>query len=115
MIDDVNDGIAGVAAKEMDEECGIKIRPSEMIDLSKLAFADQVRAKNLPCAGIPPSPGGCDEYIRYMYYEKKVSMADLDQMRGRLSGLRDEGEYITLRVVSINDMWRISADSKVIW
>lgn len=115
MIDDVNDGIAGIAAKEMEEECGIKLRPSELTDLTELAYRDTVEAGNAPQVGIAPSPGGCDEFIRYMYVERLVTISELEEMKGRLSGLRDEGEYITLCVVPLKEMWRVSADNKAIW
>ena len=107
MIDNENDGIAGTAAREMEEECGIKLRPSELTDLTELA--------GMCGNGIAPSPGGCDEYIGYLYTERSVSMAELEEMKDRLSGLRDEGEYITLRVVALDDIWRISGDNKAIW
>jgi ADP-sugar diphosphatase len=115
MVDNVNDSITGTAAKEMEEECGIKIRPSDLVDMTELAFQDAVRAGHLPCAGIPPSPGGCDELIRYMYAERIVNKQDLDEMRGRLQGLREHGEYITLQVVSMEEMWKVSGDAKTMW
>lgn len=115
MIDDKKDGIAGTAAKEMEEECGIKLRPSDLTDLTELAFQGEVEAGNLPQVGIAPSPGGSDEYLRYMYVERLVTKSELEQMKGRLSGLRDEGEYITLRVIPLKDIWRVSADNKVLW
>jgi hypothetical protein len=115
MIDNGSDGIAGTAAKEMEEECGIKIRASELTDLTELACQEAVQAGHLPCAGLPPSPGGSDEFLRYMYVERKIDKGDLDRMRGRLAGLRDHGEYITLRVVPMHDMWKISGDTKAIW
>ena len=107
MIDNENDGIAGTAAREIEEECGIKLRPSELTDLTELA--------GLSGDGIAPSPGGCDEHIGYLYAERSVSTAELDEMKDRLSGLRDEGEYITLRVVALRDLWRVSADNKALW
>lgn len=106
MVDDENDQIAGVAAREMEEECGIKLRPSELTDLTSLA--------GMAGSGVCPSPGGCDEDIRYFYAERSVSKTELEQTRGRLAGLRDHGEYITLRVVPLKDIWRESFDNKVI-
>lgn len=115
MIDSVNDGIVGTAAKEVEEECGIKLRPSELIDLTELGCKAALEARNIPCAGVAPSPGGCDEFLRYLYVERLVTKSDLEAMKGRLSGLREEGEYITLRVVPLQDLWRISADNKAMW
>lgn len=115
MIDNANDSITGTATKEMEEECGIKIRPSDLVDMTELACQDAVRAGHLPYAGIPSSPGGCNELIRYMYAERIVSKQDLDQMRGRTQGLREHGEYITLQVVSMEEMWKVSGDGKTMW
>ena len=115
MIDKENDGVAGTAAKEIEEECGIKLRASDLTDLTELSCQQAVEAGYLPCAGIAPSPGGCDEFIRYMYVEHVVNKADLDRMKGRLAGLREHGEFITLRVVKMKEMWKISCDNKVIW
>ena len=115
MLDSENDGIVGIAAKEMEEECGFKLRPSEFIDLTELGCRDAFEAGNIPCAGIAPSPGGCDEFIRYMYVERLLSGSDIEKMKGRLSGLREEGEYITLRIVPLRDLWKVSADNKAMW
>lgn len=115
MIDSKNDGIAGTAAREMEEECGIKLRASELTDLTELGCSEAVQAGTIPCAGVAPSPGGCDEFLRYMYTERVVTKEDLEDMKGRLSGLRDEGEFITLRVVKLKNLWKTSADNKAMW
>jgi ADP-sugar diphosphatase len=44
--------------------------------------------------------------------EKKVTQAELVEMKGRLLGLREHGEFITLTVVPVEDVWKISGDSK---
>ncbi|CAB9513912.1 diketo-D-gluconic acid reductase [Seminavis robusta] len=111
MMDDDTQTIKGMAVKEMEEECGIVIEdPSELIDLSQLAFEGQ----KVGADGIPMSQGGCDERMRLLYLEKFVTKAELDQMRNRTTGLREEGEVITLRIVPYEDVWRVSADSKAI-
>lgn len=115
MIDSENNGIAGTAVKEMEEECGIELRPSDLTDLTELGCKEAFEAGNIPCTGVAPSPGGCDEFLRYMYVERLVTKVDLKTMKGRLSGLREEGEYITLRVVPLQDLWKVSADNKAMW
>lgn len=115
---DGDGGVAGIAVQEMKEECGIEVQASELIDLTQLAY-DNVGdsgGHQLPShAGVCPSPGGCDEFIQIMYLEKKVTKLELEEMKGRLSGLRDHGEIITLRVVPFEDVWKISADAKALW
>ena len=115
MIDSVNDGIAGTAAKEMEEECGIRLRASELTDLTQLAMAEVVEAGHLPTPAVAPSPGGCDEFLRYMYAERIVTKSDLETMKEHLGGLREHGECITLRVVPMEDLWKVSGDNKAIW
>jgi len=117
-----NDGhtIKGTAVKEMEEECGIAIRPGELVDLTKLAFSTDSAScgDGIPSSmvvsnagqrlgGVPPSQGGCDEVMRLLYLEKLVTKRDLEQMRNRMTGLRHEGEVITLRVVPYKEAWRI--------
>ena len=112
---DGNGGVAGVACQEMEEECGIVVKESELIDLTQLACQEAVDNGHIPFAGIAPSPGGCDEFIRCMYLEKKVTRLELEAMKGRLSGLRGHGEIITLQVVPFHDVWKVSADVKAMW
>jgi ADP-sugar diphosphatase len=104
MMDDEKETVAGIAVKEMEEECGIVVRPSDLTDLTELACQEALQSGNIPMAAIPPSPGGCDEFVRCMYLEKKVTVAELEEMRGRLQGLREHGEYITLKVVPMEDV-----------
>lgn len=112
MIDDEHETVAGIAVKEMEEECGIKISPHDLIDLTELALEETVRNGHIPIAAIAPSAGGCDEFLRYMYLEKNVTLEELTEMKGRLTGLRDHGEYITLHVVPMSDLWKVSGDAK---
>lgn len=113
MLDDESESITGIAVKEMAEECGIIVQSTDFVDLTALAFDTAVRDGHLPMAALAPSGGGCDEMIRYLYLEKEVTVAELHEMQGRLQGLRDEhGECITLTVVPLNDVWKISGDSK---
>jgi ADP-sugar diphosphatase len=39
-------------------------------------------------------------------YQKRVSKGVLEEFRGKLTGLKDEGERNTLRVVRREDLWR---------
>jgi ADP-sugar diphosphatase len=116
--------IAGTAVMELREECGIEINPEDVVDLTALAFSDApaftgegddtLALLALPNVGLPPSPGGCDERIRYLYLERRVTQEELDSMKGRLTGLREHGEVITLRVVPMQDVWKVSRDAKAI-
>jgi len=112
MMDDEKETITGIAVREMEEECGIKVHPSDLVDLTELACCEALEMNYIPMAGIAPSPGGCDEFCRFLYLEKRVTVSELEQMRCRLSGLREHGEYITLTVVPMDAVWKISCDMK---
>ena len=119
MVDSEKATISGIALQELREECGIEIDPksSALIDLTELAFGENNCSSSccsvrLPSAAIPPSPGGCDEVLRLFYLEKNVTREELQAMRGRLHGLREEGEFITLRVVPMDQLWKVSGDGK---
>lgn len=107
MIDPGSGSIGGVAAKEMKEECDLDIHERDLIDLTQLAYGRET-------SGMCPSPGGCDEFIRLCYYERNVTMKELDTMRGRLGGLAEEGEIITLRVVKFDEIWQTCSDAKAL-
>ena len=112
MLDSDAHSVSGIAVQEMEEECGITVCDTDFVDLTELACQEAVALGNLPMAALSPSGGGCDEMLRYLYLEKKVTAAELEEMRGRLHGLREHGEYITLEVVPMEDVWKISGDSK---
>jgi len=112
MLDSDAHSVSGIAVQEMEEECGITVRDTDFVDLTELACQEAVALGNLPMAALSPSGGACDEMLRYLYLEKKVTTAELEEMRGRLHGLREHGEYITLEVVPMEDVWKISGDSK---
>ena len=78
---DENGNFAGVAAKELSEETGIKITTSMLNHLGN----------------IYPSPGGCDEMIGLFCYTQEVSPKELADFQGKCTGV--EGEIITLEIM----------------
>jgi ADP-sugar diphosphatase len=62
-----------------------------------------------------PSPGACDESMPIFMCEKRLPRAEIDALRGRLTGLRDEGEKIKLKLVKLQDLWKAcSRDGKAL-
>eukprot|EP01111_Echinosteliopsis_oligospora_P002626 TRINITY_DN1394_c0_g1_i1.p1 TRINITY_DN1394_c0_g1~~TRINITY_DN1394_c0_g1_i1.p1 ORF type:complete len:311 (-),score=84.97 TRINITY_DN1394_c0_g1_i1:22-825(-) len=97
----------GVAAKEMKEETGLDIKEEELLCLTDLAsFPD-----SLP--GMYPSAGGCDEFLKLYLYRKFVEPSYIHELEGKLSGLIEEGEVITLKVIPLNELWHVP-DSKAL-
>jgi ADP-sugar diphosphatase len=115
----VDDGtFRGAAAKEIQEETGLTIREEGLINMSELAIEESdgsdKYAEDMPRAMFP-SAGGCDECIQLFLNEQRIPREDLEAMKGRLTGLRSEGEKITLKLVSVEDLWREGArDAKAL-
>lgn len=105
-----NGTVKGAAAKEIEEECGIVVKEEDLVELTPMQREDGGEEEN----GVWMSPGGCDEVIRFFLVKKTVSRGKLEEMKGRLTGLREEGEKITLRLVRWEEVWRSTRDAKVL-
>lgn len=107
MLDD-SGTFAGAAAKEIHEETGLSIPQSELVDMTSLAL----QAVHEPDDGetlqkaVYPSPGGSDEFVPFFLCQKRIPRTDIEGLQGRLSGLRREGEKITLKVVPLESLWK---------
>lgn len=113
MLDDEG-SFTGGAAKEIEEETGLVVKDEELIDMTALALQGEENAEQLQ-KGTYPSAGGSDEFIPIFFYQKRISRKELEEFRGKLTGLRSEGENITLKVVKLQDLWREGArDAKTL-
>jgi len=111
-----NGTFKGAAAKEIEEELGLTIPQDELVNMSELALPEKKEGKeeSLP-RGMFPSAGGCDEFIPIFLHEKRVPRGTLREWTGKLTGLRSEGEKITLKLVRLEDLWREGArDAKAL-
>ncbi|MFA6896283.1 MAG: NUDIX domain-containing protein [Candidatus Paceibacterota bacterium] len=102
---DTSETAVKVAVREIWEEVGIKIRENQLIDLT--AHFHEKRHK-----GIYTSPGACDEFLRIFLCEITMTDGELEQLRGKLTGLRDEGERITLEVFRLRELPFEAPDAK---
>jgi len=113
--------LTGVAAKEMKEETHIQIQEKDLINMSEMAY-DAARKKDkhnkTPYKGMYPSCGGSDEYNILFVWRKVVESDLIDKLRGKKTGVFDEdaGDYeqITLDLVPLEDLWKISSDAKAL-
>ena len=125
MLDD-SGNFAGIAAKELEEETGIKLSATDLTDMTALTYeptgpqhpedveAKVIRDKSSPLKGMYPSAGGCDEFIRLMLYEKAVTQEELEELQGKLTGCAAEGEKIVLELVRYEMLWRVTSDAKAL-
>eukprot|EP00271_Cylindrocystis_brebissonii_P021540 TRINITY_DN7764_c0_g1_i1.p1 TRINITY_DN7764_c0_g1~~TRINITY_DN7764_c0_g1_i1.p1 ORF type:complete len:274 (-),score=55.71 TRINITY_DN7764_c0_g1_i1:1238-2059(-) len=107
MLDDGEGDFVGTAAREVEEETGIKIKAADLVDLT--AFLDESTGRKMF-----PSPGGSDEDITLFLYRENVKKEVVDSLRGKQTGLRDHGELIQCQLVPYNSLWRSSPDAKVL-
>jgi ADP-sugar diphosphatase len=106
----------GAAAREIEEELGMTIPEDELVNMTELAIPDEKvgRGEEVP-KGMFPSAGGCDEFIPIFLHEKRVKREQLKGWEGKLTGLREEGEKITLKMVKAEDLWKEGArDAKAL-
>ncbi|KAG0155972.1 hypothetical protein PDIDSM_3145 [Penicillium digitatum] len=107
MLDD-SGTFAGGAAKEIQEETGLRVEQGDLIDMTSLAL----QAAQEPSYGehlqsaIYPSPGGSDEFIPLFLCQKYMPQKEIEALQGKLTGLREHGEKITLKVVPLADLWK---------
>jgi ADP-sugar diphosphatase len=120
MLDD-SGAFAGVAAKELAEETGIRLGAKDLVDLTdrtldleKSGGGGSAIAVEKPNKGMYPSPGGCDEFLRLMFHERNVTRAELDAMRGKATGNLEEGEVIVLELIRYDLLWRVCSDAKAL-
>ncbi len=90
---------SGVAAREIEEELGLKITSEDLIDLSGKAGHEH---------GVYLSPGASEETIRIFAFVKTVAEEELNSINGRCTGAVDESEQITLRVEPLEELLRLN-------
>ncbi|XP_021735967.1 nudix hydrolase 14, chloroplastic-like [Chenopodium quinoa] len=107
MLDDDKGDFVGTAVREVEEETGINLNKEDMVELT--AFLD-------PSTGgkVFPSPGGCDEELNVFLYQRQVGKEIIQQLQGKKTGLQDHGEIIKVHVVPYAQLWRLTADAKVL-
>jgi len=115
MVDD-SGSFTGAAAKELKEETGLEVPNDKLIDMTKLSLTDTEKETGEKLEmGFYPSGGGSDEFVPVMLHQRRVRRDTLQEWQGKLTGLRDHGEKITLKLVPLQDLWREGGrDSKAL-
>ena len=110
MLDD-DGNFAGKAAEELREETGISVRSDDLLDLNKLLL-DQpatraTRSRGETDKGVYLSPGGSDEFMRFFLYRKVWQQEAIEALEGKLAGLREHGELISLSIIPYQDLIKV--------
>jgi ADP-sugar diphosphatase len=103
MLDNSNT-FTGAAAKEIQEETGIKINREDLEDLTA----------DLGYEVAYPSCGGCDESMKFFFYRTKMSSSDIKELQGKCTGAYTEGENIKLELVPFSQLASKSPDMKTL-
>ncbi|KAF9633037.1 hypothetical protein BFW01_g3900 [Lasiodiplodia theobromae] len=116
MMDDDKANFGGTAAKEIEEETGLIVPRDELKDLTALALSKVENPTGEELANaMYPSPGGCDEYIALFLWEKVLDRQLMEQIKGRLSGLRSQGEMVRITLIPYEELWSHGArDAKTL-
>ena len=62
-----------------------------------------------------PSPGGSDEFIAIFLWEKVMGRQEIEDLKDKLTGLRQRGEQIKVRLLDYEDLWKFGArDAKTL-
>ncbi|KAH7067779.1 hypothetical protein FB567DRAFT_457953 [Paraphoma chrysanthemicola] len=102
----------GTAAKEIAEEAKLTVTEADLINMSEIALADQAAASfgdseaETVESAMYPSVGACDEFIPIMLCQKRLTRRHMEWLKGKATGLREEGENITLKLVPLEQVWR---------
>ena len=106
MLDD-SGTFSGGAAKEIEEETGLKIPAEDLIDLTDMALPKPTsNDEEFLQRGVYPSPGGCDEFVPLFLHQKRIPRDQLEEWSGKLTGLREHGEKITLKLCPLERLWK---------
>ncbi|KJK63322.1 hypothetical protein P875_00033826 [Aspergillus parasiticus SU-1] len=107
MLDDAG-SFAGAAAKEIQEETGLTIPQDELIDMTSLALQSTAGPEDVETLqkAVYPSAGGSDEFIPLFLCQKRMPRKDIESLQGRLTGLREHGEKITLKLIPLKELWK---------
>jgi ADP-sugar diphosphatase len=112
----------GAAAAELEEEARLIVKEDDLINMSELALDGTLSTSSLTAtseeglqSAMYPSPGACDEFIPLFLCQKRLTRRHMEWLKGKATGLRDEGENITLKLVPLERAWSEGArDAKAL-
>lgn len=114
MIDDAGEFV-GAAATEIREETGLKVPKHELRNMTELALRNSTGVESHLQKAMYPSPGGCDEFIALFVWDRVMSRQGIEQLKGKLTGNRNEREKIKVKLVDYKEIWREGArDAKTL-
>lgn len=103
---DGDSNFVGVAAKEIEEETGLKL--NNLVNMNDLIYVDKQEFDG----NIYLSGGGCDEYMHF--FVTRVGMCEdvFNELKNKETGSIEENERIKLKTVRLSNLWKSTSDSK---
>ena len=109
-VDEEEERLLGFEMEEIEDAFGLQLYMSDLTNLSKEAYEYNSINNEL---GMCPSPGHSGEHVKIMHLKKEISKDHLLLMRKKFSEQREQGAFVSLRVVPLHEMWKVSADMKI--
>jgi ADP-sugar diphosphatase len=109
-VDEEEERLFGFEINEIEEAFGLQLYMSDLTNLTEEAYAHNSINNEL---GMCPSPGHSGEHVKIVHLKKEISKDHLLLMRSKFSEQREQGALVSLRVVPLNEMWKVSADMKI--
>ena len=100
--------VGGKAAEELFEETGLDINENMLCDLTVGLY------RNPLFCGVYPSAGGCDEFLRLFACEIEMDGDYIEDLKGKCTGLIEEGEDIKLKIIPLEDLPKEAPDVKAL-
>ena len=84
----------------------MQVPANELINMTELALSNATSdEKERLQYAVYPSPGGCDEFVPVFLWQKRIRREKMREWQGKLTGLRDHGEKITLTLCPLERLW----------
>lgn len=108
--DESQEKLIGGDIEMIEEACHISIYTSSLINLSE-NVNDKNNLQNR--LGMCSAPGQSAEHVNLMVLRKDITKDELLCMRTQFSSQREAGEMVTLRMIPLLDLWKVTSDMKV--
>jgi ADP-sugar diphosphatase len=102
---DQSNNFKASASKELEEELGLTVDASQLINLTEWAYNGKFH-------GMYPSIGGCDEQIAIMLYRTTMTREKLNEIHDKQTGVAEEGEVIRTKIIPLDELIYTVPDAK---
>jgi ADP-sugar diphosphatase len=106
--------ISIAAVRDLKDKVGLDPRYEDFIDMTEMALRDHQSDESLENA-MYPSPGGCDEFISILLWEKEMDRMLIDSLRGQLSEEGSNADKGRVRLFNYEKLLQVGARDGKTW